>query len=683
MLTLVPTVAKVRLEVPGSSVGVELRDVLIGQSAYQVWLAAGNTGTEADFVASLKGEKGDIGLRGTSAYQEWLALGNDGDEQDFIDSLKTPLQEPPEDGGTYVRRNGAWVQLYAPLIITGELEDGEEGEPYDGTLSISGGAPPYTLVGYSFIPGLTAAVVGSEIKVTGTPTEEWSGPGYFDVKDSLGAPTVRKVSTSSGGGGPTVYGLLGYWQRPSDTTAYLWRSYDTSVVTHEMWARTDDAGHFGCVRFRTWTGSIMTIGRLREGMIGTTVHHSAGSVVKTGTWTTSSNASSFGGSSAWSATAGDTMAQVAPGPVLGIRLTRTTNGGYATVAIDGDYTAATNLPAVTQSLIDAGKFTQDQLGHRYYSAYAASPGLDCHLLLTEGASEGNHTITVRAAGTAPAGSGNRAYCACFVGCTGEQQPGDSGTAMFYVRDVTGFFDATVSSMTQALEFAPTGQAKQEFVDNHGRETLDSYEWAVDGEPVTLTDNQIVSGTEITLARVVTLTHTVTGPVAEKTDLFSCRADRAITVQYAGASEWLVSGDLGFAYCGMLDHNVGTANGIRPNDFRAAVVGNAGFFDLAYDNGKKGQQRETMMAFCDPSHDTVAVVTVFDPEESLAGWEYAGPQYAFLHDRTESPKLYFARALGDAPASTEPITAGQITQGSCGWRVFRLPNAYERLKALFP
>ena len=32
-----------------------------GKSAYEIWLAEGNTGTEADFLASFKGEKGDKG----------------------------------------------------------------------------------------------------------------------------------------------------------------------------------------------------------------------------------------------------------------------------------------------------------------------------------------------------------------------------------------------------------------------------------------------------------------------------------------------------------------------------------------------------------------------------------------------------------------------------------------------
>ena len=31
-----------------------------GDSAYQIWLDAGNMGTEEEFLASLKGEKGDM-----------------------------------------------------------------------------------------------------------------------------------------------------------------------------------------------------------------------------------------------------------------------------------------------------------------------------------------------------------------------------------------------------------------------------------------------------------------------------------------------------------------------------------------------------------------------------------------------------------------------------------------------
>jgi len=72
-------------------------DGVDGKSAYQLWLDAGNTGTNADFLASLKGLKGDTGAQGAqgaagvdgkSAYQLWLAAGNTGTESEFLASLK-------------------------------------------------------------------------------------------------------------------------------------------------------------------------------------------------------------------------------------------------------------------------------------------------------------------------------------------------------------------------------------------------------------------------------------------------------------------------------------------------------------------------------------------------------------------------------------------------------------------
>lgn len=64
-----------------------------GLSAYQLWLNLGNTGTEAQFIASLKGPTGATGAsgqNGLSAYQIWLNLGNTGTEAQFVASLKGP-----------------------------------------------------------------------------------------------------------------------------------------------------------------------------------------------------------------------------------------------------------------------------------------------------------------------------------------------------------------------------------------------------------------------------------------------------------------------------------------------------------------------------------------------------------------------------------------------------------------
>ncbi|WP_438989577.1 hypothetical protein [Polaribacter sp.] len=65
-----------------------------GISAYEVWLELGNTGTEQEFIDSLKGADGDDGI---SAYEVWLALGNTGTEQEFIDSLKGADGEDGDD----------------------------------------------------------------------------------------------------------------------------------------------------------------------------------------------------------------------------------------------------------------------------------------------------------------------------------------------------------------------------------------------------------------------------------------------------------------------------------------------------------------------------------------------------------------------------------------------------------
>ena len=86
-----------------------------GESAYQVWLDAGNKGTEADFLSSLvgatgaPGTKGDTGNTGAtgpagpageSAYQVWLDAGHTGTQADFLASLKGANGKDGKDGVT-------------------------------------------------------------------------------------------------------------------------------------------------------------------------------------------------------------------------------------------------------------------------------------------------------------------------------------------------------------------------------------------------------------------------------------------------------------------------------------------------------------------------------------------------------------------------------------------------------
>lgn len=66
-----------------------------GKSAYNIWLDAGNTGSDEDFLDSLRGDPGNMGA---SAYEIWIDEGNSGTEQDFLDSLKGEPGENGEDG---------------------------------------------------------------------------------------------------------------------------------------------------------------------------------------------------------------------------------------------------------------------------------------------------------------------------------------------------------------------------------------------------------------------------------------------------------------------------------------------------------------------------------------------------------------------------------------------------------
>lgn len=64
-----------------------------GKSAYELWLAQGNTGTLQDYFATLKGDTGE------SAYEVWKSLGNTGTVFDFLASLAG--QQGPDGKDAY------------------------------------------------------------------------------------------------------------------------------------------------------------------------------------------------------------------------------------------------------------------------------------------------------------------------------------------------------------------------------------------------------------------------------------------------------------------------------------------------------------------------------------------------------------------------------------------------------
>jgi len=108
-----------------------------GMSAYEVWLDLGNTGTEQDFIDSLKGpegDPGDPGADGDSAYDLWIAEGNTGTLQQFLDSLKGVDGDPGDPGDPGADGDSAY-DLWIAEGNTGTLQQfldslkGVDGDP--------------------------------------------------------------------------------------------------------------------------------------------------------------------------------------------------------------------------------------------------------------------------------------------------------------------------------------------------------------------------------------------------------------------------------------------------------------------------------------------------------------------------------------------------------------------------
>jgi hypothetical protein len=135
----------------------------------------------------------------------------------------------------------------------------------------------------------------------------------------------------------------------------LWRNFATSGARsgeYEIYVPFGTelgSARFGVYSFGAYTGGVMHLGRIKEGVVVVNKWHNDGTVTKTGSWSSTSNATAIPGpgTAAYSATAGDTIQATVTGHTLIVRGYTNINGGFGLVAIDGDYSAAAWLPEVT------------------------------------------------------------------------------------------------------------------------------------------------------------------------------------------------------------------------------------------------------------------------------------------------------------------------------------------------
>jgi hypothetical protein len=172
-----------------------------GQSAYDLWLGQGNTGTVQDFLS-------------TSAYQIWLAQGNTGTAQDFLNTLVGPQgPQGPQgiQGATGPSGTDGAIGAQGPIGLTGATgpqgiqgpagNDGSTGP--QGPIGITGPAGPAGAQGSTGPDGRSAYEIALLNGFVGTETQ-WllSLVGATGPAGATGAQGLQGPVGNDGSAGP-------------------------------------------------------------------------------------------------------------------------------------------------------------------------------------------------------------------------------------------------------------------------------------------------------------------------------------------------------------------------------------------------------------------------------------------------------------------------------------------------
>jgi hypothetical protein len=164
-----------------------------GKSAYQVAVQNGFTGTEEEWLESLKGEAGLPGGNGKSAYEIAVENGFQGTAQEWLESLKGPKGDPgevtelevvdnleSEDADKALSANQGRILGAAIAHITQEIENarGEEETLADKLNVIAGSGN--TVAGGVYSQTFTATEGQAEFTLTDT-----SGSAFLVVVENV------------------------------------------------------------------------------------------------------------------------------------------------------------------------------------------------------------------------------------------------------------------------------------------------------------------------------------------------------------------------------------------------------------------------------------------------------------------------------------------------------------------
>ena len=476
---------------------------------------------------------------------------------------------------------------------------------------------------------------------------------------------------------------------PDSTTCYLFAHPATQAGHRQLGQReiyipqtvdpTDGILWYYGVVFGTKGAAQMVPSIAEHGLFKPALHTWHGSLTKVGTWVTSPGtivAGAFQSTGAsYSLTAGDTISGSVTGQAVGIRWYATTNGGFGVVAIDGDYTRATRLPAFTAADQAAGLCRVEDIGRRYIGTYHNATSNDTAVIADDLAA-GAHTITVQATGTKPAAaSAARCFVEGFFGVGG----GTFGTANVYMVPMHWVYHhGSVSAQCYVPQWAPVASSDFQFMgENHSDNTTQSKEtttgaftiWCDEVDQTALATGAIASGTSITIRHTTSLAHKVDlmTAVATKERTYTCIAGRKHPLMCKVKVTWLTDGLLEIEYAAMLTIgtlSVAPAMGVTNLDYTHGEISRQEFtLSNANDNAVyfySGDDRKVF--FRGPQVEAWAAVL-----EESDGQMFSGKGGSYQDRSTPGEeKLYVITSYG-----TQFIPSGTVREFLLGWGARRI------------
>lgn len=349
------------------------------------------------------------------------------------------------------------------------------------------------------------------------------------------------------------------------------------------------------------------------------------------------------------------------------------NGGFSTVAIDGDLTRATFLPTA-QQLVDLNQAPASMLTTGGGTVSPTTRILDCYSLgeafaLWQALASGldptvQHTVTITVSGyKRPAAIATTLIVGGFGYGTATTGP-TTATAVPFLAIRTSY------SVPDELVFnhKPTGLSNSVFVggSNHGYEyETQALTLVVDGTPVTLTDDQAVPvAGNATLVRRSAMYHTQNTTTPTAIARITYRLDRTGLI-FNGLLEAKAQTVVDSAYFGGYSALHFPMNRVQV-DKDATAYTTTNF--ATYPEGTyMGTGFNTGAAWWDAAGEAVVVMLVPTAKEQTGGWS-DGIVYASVMNRpaTMQGSKWYARRKGTMDVGTK--WAGEVT-----YIISRLPD----------